>query len=193
VRVLVACEFSQIVCRVFRELGHEAFSCDLLPTEGNPDWHIQDNVLDYLNLGWDLMIAHPPCTYLCRHRSRWNDREDTIEGQVKARGFFLDLLNAPIPRICVENPVPLRVISLPSYTQIIQPWQFGHDYSKRTCLWLKGLPKLEPTDVVQITYYTTPKGRRFTAGWYKTPRTMIARSRTFEGIAKAMAEQWGNL
>ena len=107
--------------------------------------------------------------------------------------MFMDLWNANIPLIALENPVPLKGVGLPPYTQIIQPWQFGHDYSKKTCLWLKGLPKLTPTKVVQITYYTTPKGRRFTAGWYATPRNSKARSKTFPGIAKAMAEQWGTI
>jgi len=188
-KVLVACEFSQVVTKAFRDRGHEAYSCDILPTEGNPDWHIQDDVLKHLDGGWDLMIAHPPCTYLCRHRSRWHD--DVVNERNKAREFFTHLLNAPAPRICIENPVPLRAVGLPPYSQIIQPWQFGHDYSKKTCLWLKGLPLLIPTKVIKLTYYFTSKGRRFTYGWYKTPRNWRARSRTFEGIACAMAEQWG--
>ena len=189
-RVLVACEFTQIVCKAFRERGHEAYSCDILPTEGNPDWHIQGDVLEILDDGWDLMIAHPPCTYLCRHRSRWNKPENTKDRE-KAKAFFMQFINSDIPKICVENPVPLRKSNLPRYSQIIQPWQFGHDYSKRTCLWLKNLPKLVPADIVQITYYTTPKGRKFTRGWYFTPRNSKARSRSFKGIAKAMATQWG--
>ena len=188
-KVLVACEFSQVVCKAFRDKGHEAYSCDILPTEGNPDWHIQNDVLEHLDDGWDLMIAHPPCTYLCRHRSRWHD--DVDKERAKAKAFFLKLFNAHIKKICSENPVPLKEVELPPYTQIIQPWQFGHDYSKKTCLWLKGLPLLKPTNVVELTYYYTPKGRRFTYGWYKTPRNSTARSRTFQGIAQAMADQWG--
>jgi len=191
-RVLVACEFSGIVRDAFRKRAHDAWSCDLLPTEADPQWHIQGDVLKHLDEGWDLMIAHPPCTYLCRHRSRWNDGSEATM-QLEAKDFFMKLLNAPIHRICVENPVPLKSVKLPQYDQIIQPWQFGHDYSKRTCLWLKNLEKLRKTIVVELTYYITPKGRRFTRGWYFTPRNMVSRSRTFQGIADAMAEQWGTL
>ncbi len=189
-KILIACEFTQIVCKAFRDRGHEAWSCDILPTEGNPDWHIQGDVLEILDDGWDMMIAHPPCTYLCRHRSRWNKPENEVDRD-KAKDFFLKFINSHIPKVCVENPVPLRKSNLPKYSQIIQPWMFGHDYSKKTCLWLKGLPQLEPTNVVELTYYTTPKGRKFTKGWYFTPRNSKARSRTFTGIAKAMAGQWG--
>ncbi len=189
-KVLVACEFSQIVTKAFRAKGHEAYSCDILPTEGNPKWHVTGDALKILNKKWDLLIAHPPCTYLCRHRARWNKRKDA-KLRREAKDFFMQLLNAPIDKICVENPVPLRKSKLPQYDQIIQPYQFGHDYSKRTCLWLKGLPKLEPTKIVEVTYYTTPKGHKYTRGWYFTPRNSIDRSRTFQGIADAMAEQWG--
>lgn len=188
-KVLVACEFSGVVRDAFAARGHDAWSCDLLPTE-RPGQHYQGDVFDVINDGWDLMIAHPPCTYLCRHRSRWNKEEDKIH-QEESRDFFMRFLDTDIPHICIENPVPLRVLGLPPYTQIIQPWQFGHDYSKKTCLWLKGLSVLKPTKIVQITYYTTPKGRKFTRGWYFTPRNWKARSRTFTGIADAMAEQWG--
>ena len=188
-RVLIACEFSGIVRDAFIERGHDAISCDLLPTE-RPGPHYRGDVMDIINDGFDLMIAHPPCTYLCRHRSRWN-REEDIQNQVEAREFFNRFLNANIEKICVENPVPLKVIGLPKYSQIIQPYHHGHDHSKKTCLWLKNLPLLEKTNIVELTYYTTPKGRRFTKGWYFTPRTSKARSRTFQGIADAMAEQWG--
>jgi hypothetical protein len=187
-RVLIACEFSGIVRDAFIARGHDAWSCDLLPTE-KPGPHIQGDVLEVLNDGWDLMIAHPPCTYLCRNRARLNKLEDKdIE---KERAFFLSFINAPINKICVENPVPSKQADLPLYTQKIQPWYFGHDYSKKTCLWLKNLPPLMPTELVKITYTTTPNGVKYTSGWYKMPRTSIARSRTFKGIAKAMADQWG--
>ena len=189
-KVLVACEFSGIVRDAFRKLGHDAWSCDILPTEADSQWHIQDDVLKHLEDGWDLMIAHPPCTYLCRHRSRWNDGTE-LRMQTAAKQFFLHMLMAPIEKICVENPVPLKSVKLPKYTQIIQPWQFGHDYSKKTCLWLKNLPSLIPTNIVEVTYYTTPNGKKFTKGWYLTPRNTVARSRTFQGIANAMASQWG--
>ena len=190
-KVLIACEFSGIVRDAFIAKGHDAISCDLLPTE-RPGPHIEGDVLQYLypKMGWDLMIAHPPCTYLCRHRARWNKPENDKD-RVQAKMFFMRFINSGIPKICVENPVPLRKSNLPKYDQIIQPWMFGHDYSKKTCLWIKNLPKLEPTDIVELTYYTTPKGRKFTKGWYFTPRNSKARSRTFSGIAKAMAEQWG--
>lgn len=189
-RILVACEFSGIVRDAFRRKGHDAWSCDVLPTEADPKYHIQDNVLEHLDEDWDLMIAHPPCTFLCRHRARWEE-DNTWYDREMARHFFMLLLATPIPKICIENPVPLKVSNLPKYTQIIQPWQFGHDYSKRTCLWLKNLPPLQPTNVVEITYYVTPKGRKFTRGWYFTPRNSKARSYTFKGIAEAMADQWG--
>ena len=189
-KVLVACEFSGIVREAFRAKGHDAWSCDLLPTEIEGQ-HIQGDVLEILDDGWDLGIFHPPCTYLCRHRSRWNTEEDTKHIK-SGKDFFMKFLDCSIPKICIENPVPLRKSNLPKYTQIIQPWQFGHDYSKRTCLWLKGLPELKPTKIVKISYYTTPNGRRFTKGWYFTPRNWMARSRTFQGIAIAMADQWGN-
>lgn len=185
-RILVACEFSQIVTKAFRNQGHEAWSCDLLPTEGNPDWHIQDDVMNHLNEDWDLMIAHPVCTFICRNRARLN-KEENKEIDTK---LFMDLLNADIPKICIENPVPSKVANLPKYTQIIQPYHYGHDHSKKTCLWLKNLPKLKPTNIVKITYITTKNGYRYTKGWYQTPRTSIARSRTFQGIADAMADQW---
>jgi len=195
-KALIACEYSQVVTKAFRDKGVEAYSCDLLPTEGNPAWHIQDDVRNVLRSRWasllDLMIAHPVCRYLCRHYARWESREDITEKRAADREFFLELYNADIPRKALENPVPLKISNLPPYSQIIQPWQFGHDYSKKTCLWLVNLPLLQPTKVVSISYSYTPRGRRFTKGWYMTPRNWRARSRTFTGIAEAMAEQWGN-
>ena len=192
-RVLIACEFSGIVRDAFRKLGHDAWSCDLLPCERDPAYHIQGDVLEILNDRWDMMIAHPPCTYLCRNRARQNSIEDRTEDIRKAYEFFMQFYNAPIPRICVENPVPAKVIGFPQYSQIIQPWYFGHDHSKKTCLWLKNLPLLKSTNIIQITYITTKRGFRYTRGWYEMPRTSIARSRTFPGIAQAMADQWGGV
>lgn len=127
---------------------------------------------------------------MCRQSNRWIESENEV---TQATSFFNELKNANIPRICLENPVPHKRAKelIGQYTQIIQPWQFGHDYSKKTCLWLKNLPPLQPTEVVELTYYVTPNGRKYTAGWYKTPRNSIARSRTFPGIAAAMADQWG--
>lgn len=196
-KVLIACEFSGIVRNAFTERGHDALSCDLLPTE-IPGNHYQGDVRDIITSeNWDLMIAHPPCTRICRNASRWNDFSyDAMEEEYKAGcNFFLEMKNSNIPRICIENPVPTNKTKqiIGNYSQIIQPWQFGHDYSKKTCLWLKNLPLLQPTNIIPITYYTTPNGRRFTAGWYKTPRNGKDRSRFFKGIADAMAEQWGNL
>ena len=192
-KVLVACEFSQVVCKAFRDKGHEAYSCDILPTEGNPEWHIQDDVLKYLDDDWDLMIAHPPCKYLCRNRARLSAKENQEINIVVARKFFMAFVEAPIKRICVENPVPSKIAQLPSYNQIIQPWQFGHDYSKKTCLWLKNLPHLMTTKLIELTYITTPNGYHYTRGWYEMPRKTKDRSCTFRGIAQAMATQWGVL
>ena len=192
-RVLIACEFSGIIREAFRRRGHDAYSCDLLQSEIPSPFHIQDDVLNHLSENWDMMISHPPCTFLCRHRARWESRENVDEKRKNARDFFLSLLNASIEHICVENPVPLKTANLPEYQQIIQPWQFGHDYSKKTCLWLKNLPLLQPTNVVKVSYVTTPNGKRYTKGWYETPRKWKPRSRTFQGIADAMADQWGSL
>ena len=186
-RVLVACEMSGIVREAFRKRGHDAYSCDILDTEIPSKYHIKDNVLNHLDENWDLMIGHPVCTFLCRNRAKLN-KEQGIKPDTS---LFMALLNADIPKICIENPVPNKTAELPKYTQIIQPYQYGHDHSKKTCLWLKNLPKLKPTKEVEITYITTKNGHRYTKGWYKTPRNSIDRSRTFQGIADAMAEQWG--
>jgi site-specific DNA-cytosine methylase len=200
-RVLVACEFSGIVRDAFAERGHDAWSCDLLPTEREGN-HIQGDVLEVLDDGWDLMIAHPPCTYLTVTGNRWfkpeykerfptreQDRKDAIE-------FFMALANAPVPQICVENPVGIMNTQWRKPNQIIQPFQFGHKEAKKTCLWLKDLPTLEHTKIVEPEYVTFKSGKRM-AKWYsdafklpKIEREKV-RSKTFTGIAKAMAEQWG--
>ena len=171
----------------FRKLGHEAWSCDIKPTEIPSEYHIQDDVLNHLDEDWDLMIGHPPCTFMCRNRARLNK----IQKKDIDTSLFMALKNANIERICIENPVPSLKAGLPKYTQIIQPYQFGHDYSKKTCLWLKNLPKLKPTKIVKVTYITTDNGNKYTKGWYMTPRNSVDRSRTFTGIANAMANQWG--
>lgn len=175
------------VREAFRKLGHDAYSCDLLPSEIPSPFHIQDDVLNHLDKNWDLMIAHPICTLICRNRARLN-KEQKIKPDTS---LFMALLNADIQKICIENPVPSKAANLPPYTQIIQPYWFGHDHSKKTCLWLKGLPELKPTNIIQYTHIVTPNGKRYTKGWYETPRNSIARSRTFQGIADAMAFQWG--
>ncbi len=191
-KILIACEFSGIVREAFKKRGHDAWSCDLLPSE-IPGHHIQDDVLKHLDDSWDMMIAHPPCTYLCRNRVRLNKIEWALAKQEveDARTFFYKLYNSSVPKICIENPVPSKESMLPDYTQTIQPYQFGHDYSKKTCLWLKNLQKLKPTKNIRVSYITTKNGFRYTKGWYEMPRTSVARSRTFQGIADAMTSQWG--
>ena len=186
-KVLIGCECSGIIREEFRKLGHDAWSCDLKPTEIPSDHHIQDDVLNHLDDGWDLLIAHPTCTFMCRNRARLNE----IENRKIDTSLFLLLLNANINKICIENPVPSKKAKLPKYTQIIQPYQHGHDHSKKTCLWLKNLPQLKPTKIVEVTYIITKGGHKYTKGWYMTPRNSVARSGTFVGIAKAMASQWG--
>jgi len=187
-KVLIACECSGRVREAFRKLGHEAWSCDIKEDENGEDYfHMQDDVVNHLDNDWDLMIAHPPCTYMCRNRARLNE----IQDKDIDTDLFMTLMNANIEKICIENPVPSYKAGLPKYTQIIQPYQFGHDYSKKTCLWLKNLPQLKPTKKVKLTYITTEKGHRYTKGWYMTPRNSTDRSRTFKGIANAMANQWG--
>jgi hypothetical protein len=181
--VLVACEYSGIVRDAFERMGHYAMSCDFLPTE-IPGNHYEGDVRDILYSSWDLMIAHPPCTYLAVSGARWfkyRQRE-----QQEALDFVRLLLSAPIPRICVENPVSVISTAIRKPNQYIQPYHFGHNVQKKTGLWLKGLPLLKPTEIVteniqQSIYRMSGKerGKR--------------RSKTFEGIAKAMAEQWGNL
>lgn len=179
--VLIACEFSGIVREAFRKLGHDAWSCDLLPTE-IPGPHIQGDVLPILADGWDMMIAHPPCTHLAVSGARWFagkriEQEDAVK-------FFMTLVDAPIPRIAVENPVSIMSTLYRKPDQIIQPWEFGHGETKATCLWLKGLPLLKPTDIVPGR---TARVHRMPPG----PDRWKERSRTYPGIAEAMAEQWG--
>lgn len=181
VKVLIACEYSGVVRDAFIAAGHDAMSCDLLPTE-QPGPHYQGDVMDIVNDGWDLMIAHPPCTHLAVSGARWF--KDKQEEQAEALAFVQALMDAPIPRIALENPVSVISSRIRKPDQIIQPWQFGHGETKATCLWLKGLPLLEPTDVVD--------GRE--ARIHKMPPSPDRwkdRSRTYPGIAKAMASQWG--
>lgn len=153
-RVLVACEESQVVTKAFRERGHEAYSCDLQPCSGGrPEWHIQGNALDYLEEGWDLLIAHPPCTYMsnagaCRMYVRPGVvNAERLEKAMKAKELFEAFAAACVPRICIENPVPMKIVGLPPCDQVIQPWMFGDEFSKKTCLWLKNLPILMATAI----------------------------------------------
>lgn len=183
--VLVACEYSAIVRSAFEARGHYALSCDFERTEV-PGCHYQGDVRQLLGLGWDLMIAHPPCTRLCNSGVRWLHERDLWPELDMAAKFFRDLLNAPIPRICVENPIPHKYALDrigEKYTQIIQPWQFGHGETKATCLWLKNLPNLVPTSIVDGR-----EPRIHKMG--KSPDRGKERSRFYEGIALAMADQW---
>ena len=193
-KVLIACEESQRVCMAFRKKGHQAYSCDILPCSGgHPEWHIQGNVLDHLDEGWDMMIAHPPCTYLSNAGARFlypkgKLNTERFEKGLLAKHFFMALYLANIPKICVENPIPSSAYELPPYQQIIQPYQFGHPYQKRTCLWLQKLPKLKYTNVLEKPQSTKVAGNWFNKGG---KQRQINRSKTFQGVADAMAEQWG--
>jgi site-specific DNA-cytosine methylase len=182
-RVLVACEFSGVVRGAFRRAGHDAWSCDLLPSE-RKGHHIQRDVREVLARGWDLMIAHPPCTHLAVSGARWF--KDKRAEQEEALAFVRLLLDAPIPRIALENPVSIISSRIRKPDQIIQPHQFGHPENKATCLWLKNLPPLVPTDPV---FGLVDRVHRMPPG----PDRWRERSRTFPGIAKAMAQQWGSL
>jgi len=185
VRVLVACEFSGVVREAFASLGHDAWSCDLLPPEDGKLFHLPMDVRTVLREPWDLMIAHPPCTDLASSGARWF-KEKGAERQELALMFVRDLMNAPIPRIAIENPVGIISSRIRKPDQIIQPWQFGHGETKATCLWLKNLPKLMPTKIAKAR---NPRIHRMPPG----PNRWKERSRTYAGIAKAMAQQWGCL
>ena len=216
--VLIACEESQRVCVAFRDKGHKAFSCDILPCSGgHPEWHICGDVLPLLNGGcefvtmdgqahkivgkWDLIIAHPPCTYMSKAGARFMY---TVSGQIshdrlgkamQAKEFFMQFYNADCDSICIENPTPLKVVGLPKENQVIQPYMFGDPYSKRTLLWLKGLPELKPTNVLEsfVPYLPSNTGgfSRGKGGSRGVAHNAKDASKTFPGVAKAMAEQWG--
>ena len=183
-RVLVACEFSGVVGDAFRRLGHDAWSCDLLPSESLMGMHYRCDVREVLNAGWDLMIAHPPCTHLAVSGARWF--KDKKREQAEALEFVRTLMAAPIEHIALENPVSIISSRIRKPDQVIQPWQFGHGETKATCLWLKNLPKLLPTSIVagrEARVHQMPP----------SPTRWKERSRTFTGIAEAMAAQWGTL
>jgi hypothetical protein len=189
-KVLIACEESQAVCIAFREKGHEAYSCDLQPCSGgHPEWHYQGDVFDIIRNGWDIIIAHPPCTRLANSGVSWLEKRNLWKEMREGAEFFRALMNADIPAIAVENPIPhkyaLQVIGR-KYDQIIHPWMFGHGETKATCLWLKNLPPLMATNIVT--------GRDCKI-WKMPPSQDRAklRSKTFKGIADAMANQWGTL
>lgn len=186
-RILVACEESQAVTVELRKQGHEAFSCDLLPCSGgHPEWHLQTDVLQLLKMDWDMIIAFPPCTDLAVSGARWFEEKKRNGSQQMSIGFFLQIANANCDRIAIENPIGIMSSQFRKPDQIIQPWQFGHGETKATCLWLKGLPLLVPTDIVE------GRDQRI---WKLPPSADRAklRSKTFPGVAKAMAAQWGNI
>lgn len=218
-KILVACEESQRVCNELRKLGHEAYSCDIIDCSGgHPEWHIKQDVLPLLNGNcrfktadgtehsisgkWDMLIAHPPCTYLsnagaCRlYPKKGQLNQKRYQKGLRAKEFFMKFYNADCEHICIENPIPSKIYDLPPYTQTIQPFEHGHPYSKKTCLWLKGLPKLQPTNI--LTKYkpyiscgtSKNKGNKEKAGVSRAGGAAKIRSKTFEGIAKAMSAQW---
>jgi len=203
-KVLVACEFSGTVRDAFIKVGHNAMSCDLEPTT-TPGPHYQGNVFDIINDGWDLMIAHPPCTYLTVTGNKWfkpeyadrfptrhQDREDAIN-------FFMQLVNANIAKTAIENPIGIMSTKHQKPTQIIHPWQYGHEASKSTCLWLKNLPPLTPTKIVGKGEFITYKSGKRMTKWYADAASLSPKERakirntTFQGIADAMANQWGKI
>jgi len=225
-KVLVACEESQAVCKAFRELGHEAYSCDIQECSGgHPEWHIQGNVLKILNPnqisesfygvvfktsdgyayavrnGWDLIIAHPPCTYLSNAGARWlyaggKLNQDRYKKGLEGKEFFLKFLKANCNHVAIENPIPSSAYDLPRYTQVIQPYEFGEPWSKKTCLWLKGLPPLQPTEIISdhkpfcsSGSYSKNHDPKY-KGASRKGGSAKSRSKTFPGIARAMAEQW---
>ena len=191
-KVLIACEYSGTVRDAFIARGHDALSCDILPTD-KPGPHYQGDVLDIIDDGWDLMIAHPPCTYLCVPGAHYlHTRPERWRQMELAKEFFMKLVDSKIPKKCIENPVPHRYADLPKYSQIIHPWQFGHELSKRTCLWLHGLPNLTPTKIMEFKgeRYKRKDGSSSNSKWYASSNAH-KRSKTFDGIAQAMADQWG--
>ena len=216
-KVLIACEESQAVCKAFREKGHEAYSCDIIECSGgHPEWHIKQDVLPLLNGGcefctedgqihtingkWDLIIAHPPCTFMSKAGARWMFPKGELSQEryakaMAAKEFFMQIFNAHCDRIAVENPRPLKIVELPQPHQVIQPYQFGHPYSKATCLWLKKLKPLKPTKILSDYEPFLPSNTggyaRGMGGSRGVAHDSKTASKTFKGIAKAMAEQWG--
>lgn len=210
-RILIACEFSGVVRQAFRDLGHDAWSCDLLPAEDGDIHHHQRDCLSVANEpfygdgnNWDMMIAFPPCTHLCSSGARWFPAKRADGSQDAAIAFFMALVSAPIPRIAIENPIGIMSRLYRKPDQIIQPWQHGHAETKSTCLWLKNLPLLTPTRVVEPdymrkadgSYYKGAKGKRYSRIHFMSrshPNRAQERSRTYAGVGKAMASQWNIL
>lgn len=202
-KILVACEESQAVTKELRCLGHEAYSCDIEPCSGGHlEWHLQVDALELLKIKWDMILAFPPCTYMTnagavRMRVNGEIQPERYEKAMKAKEFFLAFYNADCEKICIENPTPMKLIGLPPYTQAIQPWEFGEMYTKRTCLWLKGLPPLVPfiSEKPDGVKPYVNGGCKDAHGNYRRvqgrkERDQKTRAKTFPGVAKAMAEQW---
>ena len=201
-KVLIACEESQTVTKEFRRIGIEAYSCDIQECSGgHPEWHIKgDAIAEAYSGKYDMMIAHPPCTFMSKAGARWmfptagNLSEERFEKSQEAKDFFMKMLNAPIKYIAVENPTPLKVVGLPMHTQAVQPYEYGHPYSKRTLLWLKNLKPLEPTEIIEVYTPYLPsntggkkRGQSYSRGISKNAKES---SKTFQGVARAMATQW---
>jgi len=197
IKILVACECSGAVRDAFLAKGHDAWSCDILACESDPKNHLQCDVLTILDDGWDMMVAHPPCTDLAVSGAAWFKKKIENGSQQRSVDFFMKLAMAKIPKICVENPVSIMSCRWKKPDQIIQPWMFGDEASKKTCLWLKGIPKLIPTKIVGkgeiVTYASGNRMPKWYADAYKLPKAERSRirSKTFPGIANAMADQWG--
>jgi site-specific DNA-cytosine methylase len=191
-KILCACEESQAVTKEFRALGHEAYSCDIQATSGDhPEWHLQQDVTELLEQEWDMIIAFPPCTHLAVSGAKHFVKKRADGRQQEAIDFFMLFANAKCDKIAIENPVGIMSSTWRKPDQIIQPWQFGHNAQKSTCLWLKGLPLLQATNVVDKgEFYVSPSGKRMPK-WFADNKSAKIRSKTFEGIAKAMADQWG--
>ena len=198
-KVLIACEYSGTVRDAFTSKGHDAWSCDIIPTESSGN-HIQDDILKHLDKGWDMMIAHPPCTYLSNAGARFlypkgKLNKDRYKLGLKAKEFFMALYNAPIDKICVENPISSKIFELPKHTQTIQPYEYGHPFSKNTRLWLKNLPQLKPTNTLEEYKPLLPSNsggkKRGQSYSYSVIWGKVA-AKFFTGIANAMADQWGS-
>lgn len=218
-KILIACEESQTVCKAFRAKGHEAYSADIQePSGGHPEWHVLGDVLPLIDgkctfqtmdgktheitEKWDMIIAHPPCTFLSNAGARWLYAGHTLNEEryrkgLNAKDFFMKFYNADCPRIAIENPIPSAVYKLPKPSQFLQPYEYGHPYSKKTCLWLKGLEILTPTEIIEnhVPFvssgsYTKTHDPKY-KGTSRKGGSSRSRSKTFEGIAKAMAEKWG--
>lgn len=204
-KVLVACEYSGVVRDAFTKAGHDATSCDLLPSESPQGKHFQGDVMEILAQDWDLLIAHPPCTYLCVSGIHWNNKRPERAAQTEEALKFVEaLLGANIPKICLENPIGVISTRIRKPNQIIQPYQYGHDASKQTCLWLKNLPPLQSTQFIEPRIVITPSGKKANRwanqcdnyGHDSLPPSADRwkiRSATYQGIADAMVEQWGGL